>query len=479
MSSAEPLAALAPHLDSRIDAILAASRVPGAAVALVRGGRCFVKTWGTEGLGSQAPVGPLTGFDLGSCAKSYVAAAVALLAADGRLRFDEPVQTYLPEFELDDPGLSREVTIRDLLCNRIGLRRQVPVESFANQDISALEVIRRVRKLDRVRPFRGGYVYFNPGFMAARLIVERVSGVDYGTFLDQAVLGPLGMRATASGCDRVRRLGARAQGHVLDAGEILRIGDTYYDNWQGAAGVFSCACDATRWLEFQLRGGMPRGVLAETHRPHTEIPRGERKLIHAPPEAERVDYCMGWWATTLHGRRLVQHAGEMFGWRAHMAMLPEEGTGVAVMLSLAVPRHHVIAYTVLETLLTGNSRDWMSIADDMAAAQRIALQRELDAGFSPGEGSSLPFGAYAGIYEHPACGAVQVDEGSGCLELRVIDGQIWDMTLESVGGHVFRGKFTNPAVRDYAVVPPPLRFLVEGGRPVALIDTNATYRRVS
>ncbi len=470
--------------DDRLARIVAGSGIPGAAVAVVHGDRHWVRGFGVTRFGGDTPVGPRTAFDLGSCSKSYVATAVAMLVSDGALGFDDPVQKHLPEMLFDQDSVTRSATVRDLLCNRIGLKRQIPVESFANPDIAALEVIQRVRHLDRLHPFREGYVYFNPGFMAGRLIVERVSGLPYGEFLERRLFGRLGMSNSASGSDRVAHLAERAQGHVMSGGAPRPIEDLHFDNWQGAAGVYSCAEDAVPWLRFQLNAGragdaqlLDAAVLAETHRPHTVMPKPECKLIHCPPEAPLTEYGMGWWMTSLHGRRVVQHAGEMFAFRAQTALIPEERIGVCVMLSLAAPRHAAMAYTVLETLLTGVSRDWCEVADRLAAEQNADVRRLLDSAFPVGTEVPLPLERYTGSYVHPACGEAQVHLANGALELSLKDGRIWDLHLEPLGGHVFESRFTRLAASAYMPVPQRVRFVVEGGRVVGLSDPNASYRR--
>ena len=467
--------------DDAVARLVASSRAPQAAVAVVTcGGQPCGRGFSPDVVTRTFNCSPQTAFDIGSCSKSYVATAIALLVADGKLAFDEPLQRRLPEMEFDTPEVTREATIRDLLCNRIGLKRQIPVESLANPELSALDVIKRVRHLDRLHPFRKGYVYFNPGFMACRLIVERASGQEYGAFLEQRLFAPLGMRHSASGASRVARLAERARGHSVLDGAARPVDDVAFDNWQGAAGVHTCAEDAAKWLAFQLGGGtplLPPKLLAETQRPHTPLPRAECKLIHCPPDAEGATYCLGWWTTTFHGQRLVQHAGEMFGWRAHHALLPEAGIGVAVMLSAAVPRHAAIAYAILETLLTGASRDWGALADRLVAEQNAATAQLLTAVFPDGDDEPLPLEAYAGRYAHPACGVVEVRrEGTG-LVLDFVDGRMWRMALRHEGGHVFSGRPLNHSVAAYVPVPIRARFQVEQGRAVALTDPQARYRR--
>jgi CubicO group peptidase (beta-lactamase class C family) len=473
------LATFSPALDAVVREILVESRAPGAAITLVADGRSFLHTYGCEhDWRGAAPVGPGTSFDLGSCSKAFVSTAVARLVARGDIRFDDRVQPLLPEFVLDDVCSTSEVTIRDLLCNRIGLRRQLPIESFANPDIPALDVVRRIRWLDRVHPFRRGYVYFNPGFMAARLIVERVSGTRYDDFLDREIFRPLRMTASASGSLGVRRIARRARGHVLQDGRIVPLPERFFDNWQGAAGVYVSGRDASSWIAHQLAAQACDQALAETQQPHTRIPRTECKLIHAPPEEAIVDYCMGWWRTGLRGHRLLQHAGEMFGWRSQIALLPQDGVGVAVLLPAAVPRHAVLSYTILETVLCGSSRDWTTVARAEASEQARRMLALFANEFAPGTEPRLPLDAYTGRYRHPACGILDVRSGDGCLDLLLADGRIWDVRAWPVGGHVFRGSFVQTAVRDYAPADLPLRFDIVDGQVAGLTDTNAHYERL-
>jgi CubicO group peptidase (beta-lactamase class C family) len=491
MSTIVQLSVSAPELDSEIDEILDGSGIPGAAVVVVTDSGSEIKTCGVRAAGRPEPVTSRTSFDLGSCSKSFVATAIALLCERGELGFDVPVRRYLPEFHLDQAWMDEEVTIRDLLCNRIGLKRQIPIESFANPEIDALQIVSRIRKLDRLHPFREGYVYFNPGFMAARLIVERVSGMQYGRFLQENLFGPLAMQDSASGADFVGGLPETACGHVVEQGHLagesraIPLDLDAYDNWQGAAGIYSSAQDMTRWLGFLLNNGVSEqgkkllspALLAELHSPHTRIPAAECKLIHTPQDGEPTDYCLGWWTTAFHGHRLVQHAGEMMGWRAHVALVPEQRLGVAVMLSASVARHAVIAYTVLEHYLGVKASDWSAVAREGEDRQARDMEKSLEKAFPNDKSEGMPLDEYAGDYSHPALGTVRVSmKGSGLL-MTLDDGRIWDSQLERMSGHVFSSQLINASVRDYMPLPLRARFDVEDGRIISLSDANATYLR--
>jgi len=481
-----PLCQVDPGLAERVSGLLRSSGTPGAVVVLVRGDGVSVETYGVPVHGGARSVTPGTAFDIGSCSKSFVATAVARLVTDGRLDLDDRVKPIVPELELDDPEITEKITIRDLLCNRTGLKRQVPVESFANPDIRVEHIASRLQHLDRLHPFREGYVYFNPGFMIASLVVERVSGTPYARFLERELFAPLGMTGTASGLRPFEILADRAVGHVEpDGAPRPVIDEPVFDNWQGAGGVYSGGLDAARWLRLHLgltgSSVVDVAILRELQRSHTRIPDEECKLIHKPPEGKRCDYCLGWWTTDLLGHRLVHHAGEMFGWRAHLAMLPDDLIGVAVFLnSSADPVHQLICYTVLEHALTGTTRDWR----EEGTRERRRMQRqfvqtvEREFPCVVGAPSPVPPDRFLGRYRHPACGDVLVEPAGSALRMRLVDGRLWDTRLSHLGGSVFSAEMERPSVRDYFPAPWRVRFEIDGERVTALEDLQARYNRI-
>src|SRR5215471_12143469 len=96
--------------------------VPGIAVAIVKDGEVVLsKGYGVKRLGDPAPVTPQTLFRIASNTKAFTAAALAILVDEKRIRWDDPVTLHLPAFQMYDPYVTREMTIRDLLTHRSGL----------------------------------------------------------------------------------------------------------------------------------------------------------------------------------------------------------------------------------------------------------------------------------------------------------------------------------------------------------------------
>jgi hypothetical protein len=240
-------------------------------------------------------------------------------------------------------------------------------------------------------------------------------------------------------------------------------------------------------MNFHLQGGrvgssqlLNAGILAQTHSRQTRIPDTECKLIHRPPGAERCDYCMGWWLTELDGQPLLQHAGEAVGWRAMVALLPEQKTGVSVFLGGAKDVHQAISYTILEKLLSGGSRDWVALAGAERGAVTHQIESQAEACFpcTPGADASADLALLAGRYRHDACGEVHVSLAGDGLEMRFTDGRLWDMRLTHIGDDVFACRFVRPEARDFTTATWRARFEVKDGKTLWLEDLNARYRHM-
>src|SRR5262249_9748523 len=135
-------------MDPYVRAALEKWEVPGLAIAVVKDGEIVLaRGYGVGEVGKDRKVSADTAFPTGSCAKSFVAAAVGILVEEGKLRWDDPVAKHLPDFELADRYLTEHVTLRDLLCHRTGLRRADLLADGAGFD--AKGILRRPKEPGR------------------------------------------------------------------------------------------------------------------------------------------------------------------------------------------------------------------------------------------------------------------------------------------------------------------------------------------
>jgi CubicO group peptidase (beta-lactamase class C family) len=122
--SARPMGIDPRTIDAYVEGAMREWQVPGVAIAVVRNDSVvFAKGYGVRELGKSDRVTPNSLFAIGSTSKAFTAAALGILVDEGKLRWDDPVAKYLPTFQLYDPYVTRELTIRDLLTHRSGLSR--------------------------------------------------------------------------------------------------------------------------------------------------------------------------------------------------------------------------------------------------------------------------------------------------------------------------------------------------------------------
>jgi len=167
-------------LDAYILKSMAEWQVPGVAIAIVKDDSVvLLKGYGAREVGKDMAVDPRTVFAIGSNTKAFTAAAVAMLVDEGKVSWDDPVIEHLPWFQLPDPWVTQQVTIRDLLAHRVagdighptGRLSGWPSPDFLTRE----EVLRRLRFLELgSRRFRSAFVYCNECYMAAAEIVAKL-----------------------------------------------------------------------------------------------------------------------------------------------------------------------------------------------------------------------------------------------------------------------------------------------------------------
>ena len=169
--------------------------VPGMAVAIVKDDKIvFAKGFGVRKIGENVPVDEKTLFAIGSSSKAFTAATLALLVDEGKLKWDDRVSKYLPDFETYDPYVTRELTIRDLLTHRSGLERGDSL--WYGTENSREEVLRRARFIKPTWSLRSTFGYQNLMYLAAGQVVEKVTGKKWDDYVGERIFNPLGMSAS-------------------------------------------------------------------------------------------------------------------------------------------------------------------------------------------------------------------------------------------------------------------------------------------
>ncbi|WP_189543428.1 serine hydrolase domain-containing protein [Streptomyces gelaticus] len=315
----------------RIDAFvrdrLDATGTPGAALAVIEGGR-FVHQRGFGEDGRGRAVTPDTPFLWGSVSKPVTGLAVMQLVEAGRVNLDEPVRTYLPRFRLADPDMSDRITVRHLLTNTSGIPASASGEIGDRYDNAPGALADSVRDLARIAPTAPpgeSYAYSSAGYAVLGALVEEVSGRPFGTYLHEKILDPLGMDhvvATEQDFERERV----TPGHRSFFGVPVRF-DAPYDTAGVPFGhVGGSLRDLTRFVRAELDGGRLDGRRVLSAKGTADTQRG-----HVAGSVGR--YGLGWSVGTLKGtgERMVWKDGALPGHHAMVIMLPDSDRAVIVL----------------------------------------------------------------------------------------------------------------------------------------------------
>ena len=275
-------------LDSYIEQAVREWEIPGLAIAVVQDDRVvYARGFGERRLGSGAPVDEHTLFAIASTTKAMTVAGLGMLVSEDVLDWDDPVTRYLPEFQLEDPFVTRHVTIRDLLTHRTGVSRSDNVWIAAPFDRA--EIVRRARYLPQSSEFRGGYGYNNIMYMVAGEVLAAAAGVPWATFIETRLFEPLGMERSTPRSAVVARRDNVSGSHVLSDGRVIAIDHRDYDALGPAGSVFSSAWEMAQWLRLQLNYGEFEGrrlldsaAIAEMHEPQNGHVKRQRRSSDVP-----------------------------------------------------------------------------------------------------------------------------------------------------------------------------------------------------
>jgi CubicO group peptidase (beta-lactamase class C family) len=444
-------------------------KVPGMAIAIVRNDSVvFAKGYGVRKLGEATPVDAHTIFAIGSSSKAFTSAAVATLVDDGKMKWDVPVTTYLPGFQMYDPYVARELTVRDVLSHRSGLSRgdfMWYASTYERDDI-----LRRVRYLKPSWSFRSNFGYQNIMYLAAGQASAAASGRDWDTLIKERIFAPLGMGESSTSVRALSAMPNVAQPYAQIDGVVTLVPYANIDNIGPAGSINSSVLDMAQWIRMQLAEGKFGGKqivsaanLMQTRTPHTII-RFEPPWDLYFPEAHLMSYGMGWFLNDYKGRLAVHHGGNIDGMSALVAMLPEEHLGAVILTNMngsLLP--FVMAHRIFDDQLKLAPSDWsgrMRLKADSLERRAREAAAKVEASRVANTRPTLALDKYAATYTDSLYGDVTVRVENGKLTLSY--GGESDAELEHWHYDTFRVVWKNRLLgRPFAT------FVVDGTPKVA------------
>ncbi|HEX2715287.1 MAG TPA: serine hydrolase [Candidatus Acidoferrales bacterium] len=417
-------------LDNYVTTVLKAFEVPGLSVAIVKDGRVVLaKGYGVRKLGSPTPVDENTLFGIGSNTKAFTAAALATLVDAGKLSWDDPVYERLPGFQMYDPYVSHEMTIRDLLTHRSGMGLgEGDLLFWPHTTFTREEIIYRLRFMKPASSFRSRYAYDNLLYLAAGQIIPAVTGKPWGDYVRGKILRPLGMNTTNLSNAEFKASDDYAWPHSKVDGKLQAVEFMNLDNAAPAGSINSSAAEMAKWIQLQLnRGRFPdrEERLFSEKQSHemwsaqTVIPIGTGPSPLAAKRPHFAAYGLGWFLSDYRGRKLVGHGGGVLGFVSRVMLVPEESLGVAILTNAEQGgAFDSILYHILDFYLGIAPSDWIAAnkaANEQEGKKAAEVMKKEEEGRAADSKPSLPLEKYAGTYDDAWYGPATIRLESGKL----------------------------------------------------------------
>lgn len=336
-SFAQPITAT--EIDNLVERTLKTFDVPGIAVAVVKDGKIIhAKGYGVRSLNTKEKMTETTLFGVASNSKAFTAAALGMLQDEGKLKYDDKVTDYIPEFKMYNPYVTEEFTIRDLLTHRSGLGLGAGDLMFwpDSNTFTIKDIIHNLRYLKPVSGFRTKYDYDNLLYIVAGEVVARVSGMSWENFIETRFMQPLSMSSSAASFKRVKDKSNVIDPHAPVNGKVQVIRRDWSENANAAGGIYSNVVDMSQWIIAMMNGGkygengskslFSQNVHDDLWSMQTIIPvRGTNSY-----NTHFSGYGLGWFLSDVKGYKQATHTGGLAGIVTQVTLLPELKLGIIV-----------------------------------------------------------------------------------------------------------------------------------------------------
>src|SRR6266568_3511831 len=419
-------------LDAYVARVLKTFEVPGLSVAIVKDGKVVMaKGYGVRKMGAPALVDENTLFGIGSNTKAFTTAALATLVDEGKISWDDPVYQRLPGFQMYDPYVSHEMTVRDLLTHRSGMGLgEGDLLFWPHTTFTRDEIIYRLRFMKPASSFRSHFAYDNLLYIAAGQIIPAVTGKSWEDYVRERILLPLGMNRTNLSNAAFKSGDKYAWPHSKLDGRLQTIDFINLDNAGPAGSINSSVAEMAKWVTLQLnRARLPNSDArlfserqsSEMWSAQTILPAGERPGPLAALSSKFASYALGWGLRDYHGRKLVGHTGGVAGFVSRVMLVPEENLGVVILTNAEEGgAFDSILYHVLDHYLQLPSTDWIAAfkkLKDTEEKDAAETMKKAEAARAADSKPSLPLEKYAGVYNDAWYGPItlRMDNANGAL----------------------------------------------------------------
>jgi CubicO group peptidase (beta-lactamase class C family) len=370
---------------------------------------------------------------------------MGMLVDEGKVKWNDAVVSILPEFQLYDPYMTREIKIRDLFVHDTGVGNADFL--WGIMSIPADEVLKKMRDVKPSYSLRSSFIYQNIFYVAAGKIIERLSGKPWNQFVRERIFQPLNMSRTVPFLKDAPDAN-QTKPHFQVENKITVITHTSADAIGPAGSVWSSIEDMSKWMACMLdsskyAGGrlLSKGTWMEMFKPQVLVPPAQFYPTMQLTKPNWTTYGLGWFQHDYKGRKVNFHTGSLAGAVAIHAQLPDEKLGIYVFGNYDHAEvRHALVYKAFDHFALGGMRDW--------SAEFLQLYRNIQAGADKEERDfeakrvlntkpSFELDAYVGKYTDSLYGEVMVTrEGD---QLVAVANQFLKISLTHWHFDTFRG----------------------------------------
>jgi CubicO group peptidase (beta-lactamase class C family) len=423
-----------PQVDALVESAIKTFNVPGIAVAIVKDGKLIhSKGYGVRSIITNEKVDGNTLFAIASNSKAFTTAALAILVDDGKVKWDDKVIQYIPNFKMYDEYVTNEFTVRDLLIHRSGLGRGAGdlMRLPSGSDFTTQDIIQNLQYLKPVSAFRSKFDYDNLLYIVAGEVIHMVSGKNWCDFVEERIMKPLEMNHSAASFVRLKDTSNVIVPHVPIDEKLKVISRRKNQVSDPAGGIYSSASDMSKWMILQLNSGKYGTANQQlfSEKEHTEMwtPQTIIPATPKPPYNTHFNsYGLGWYLSDVKGYKQATHTGGLSGIATQVTLIPELNLGIVVLTNqqsgaaftaitntikdsyLDIPyTNHIEIYSKLKndnTAKADKNTDevWITVANNLKEKKKIDINQ------------------YEGIYIDNWFGQIELSEKKGKLFFKSI-----------------------------------------------------------
>jgi len=413
-------------LDDLIQNTLKTFDVPGMSVGIIKDGNIvYSKGFGVASLTTKNKMDDQTLVGIASNSKGFTATALAILADQGKLNWDDKVTKFIPEFQMYDPYVTQEITVKDLITHRAGLGLGQGDLMFFPEggNLTIKDIVHNVRYLKPEHSFRNTMDYNNIMFIVAGEVITRISGKSWAEFTEENIMKPVGMNSSFGSYNRAKsaKIVNIIDAHAPVDGKAVQVPHDWNETANAAGGIMSNIKDMLVWAEFLNNGFTTKSgkklVSDKQIQQLWQIQQPISMALKNSYDSQNYGYGLGWFITDVKGHKQVQHSGGLIGTVTHFTLIPDMKLGIVVLTNQQNgAAFTTITNSVKDAYLGIPDRDWLKMYGERMTKMNEEFEKgkkdifEKSEKFAKSTANSVLPEQVTGTYTDPWFGDVEVSQ---------------------------------------------------------------------